>query len=973
MSGQAGLRGYLVQTVICALEALDDDGWTQVTLEPNVASDKVDILWAYGDGRRKAVQVKSSENQIGMPQVEEWAGELAAWREADEYELILIGPCASTVTKAKRVTAGGKSVEVPAPRPLDVKLMLAAAAHLLSRRAGETGNRMGAGKAETVAGALTARLAEGATRGAELTREKLWKLIEEWMAEAPREIENRFVNVPPRNDFFTGREEILERLDGTLKAEGRAAIKQAISGLGGIGKTATATEYAHRYAADYSHVLWTGAESAAALTEGFADIADKLSLAKGQKSEERVEAVKRWLAENPGWLLILDNADAPEVVKPFLPSPLTGAVLLTSRATNFDVLGKCRPVMLEVMTEEEALAFLKGRTEREELSESEEVAAKALAEELGYLPLALEQAAAYIKKNQVSFAKYLEIYRTRRLEILKKSPPLAGDYRLTVETTWTLNFEQVEAASPAAADVLRMSAYCAPEAIPFAVVEKGGAEISAALAEALAEAAVVNEVLSPLTEYSLIGLDGEREEYSVHRLVQAVVRDGMTESERREWIERGVKAVNAAFPDVTDFYQWGVCARLAPHGVALGAAAGGGVESAEVVLLLIRTGYFLKEQGRYADTEPLFERSLAILEKALGAEHPSTAVSLNNLAELYRAQGEYGRATPLSERALAIYEKTYGAEHSSTAASLDNLAALYSSQNEYGKALPLSERALAINEKACGAEHPWTATNLNNLAYLYKAQGEYGKALPLYERSLAIYEKTYGAEHPDTALSLNNLAGLYKAQGEYGRALPLLERALAIREKALGAEHPFTAESLNNLAALYDDQGEYGRALPLSERSLAIREKALGAEHPDTAQSLNNLAGLYKEQGEYGRALPLYERSLAIREKALGAEHPSTAVSLNNLAWLYDAQGDATRAEELHARALAVRIKILGSGHPDTAMSRWGLAATLWTQGRLAEARELHEAALEGLRGALGEEHPHTKMCAAQLAQLPPE
>jgi hypothetical protein len=310
--------------------------------------------------------------------------------------------------------------------------------------------------------------------------------------QASRMAGGKFINVPGRNDFFTGREEVLSKLHATLKAEGRAAIKQAISGLGGIGKTATAIEYAHRHAEEYACVLWTGAESESALTSGFAALAPHLGLPFSEKTDEQVAAVRTWLTQHPGWLLILDNADTPKIVADFLPSRLTGAVLLTSRATNFDAVGNLSPIALDVMAAEEALAFLKERTQRPTLSEAETQAAKALAEELGHLPLALEQAAAFVKKNRVSFGKYLELYGARRLAILKKSEPEAGNYRLTVETTWGLNFEQVEMASPAAADILRMSAFCAPDPIPFAVVEKGAGEISAALSEALAQAAIVN-------------------------------------------------------------------------------------------------------------------------------------------------------------------------------------------------------------------------------------------------------------------------------------------------------------------------------------------------------------------------------------------------------------------------------------------------------------------------------------------------
>jgi tetratricopeptide (TPR) repeat protein len=231
----------------------------------------------------------------------------------------------------------------------------------------------------------------------------------------------RLVNVPARNDFFTGREEILSRLHDALKTEGRAAIKQAISGLGGIGKTATAIEYAHRHREAYSRVLWTNAESESALTAGFAGFAPHLGLPFLEKTDEQAAAVKGWLTQNRDWLLILDNADAPEIVTRFLPSRLTGAVLLTSRATNFDALTLATATELDVLTPDEAAAFFSKRTKRA-LVDAEAVAAGELARELGHLPLALEQAAAYVRKNQTSFVKYLDLYRARRVATLKKSP-----------------------------------------------------------------------------------------------------------------------------------------------------------------------------------------------------------------------------------------------------------------------------------------------------------------------------------------------------------------------------------------------------------------------------------------------------------------------------------------------------------------------------------------------------------------------
>jgi tetratricopeptide (TPR) repeat protein len=291
----------------------------------------------------------------------------------------------------------------------------------------------------------------------------------------------------------------------------------------------------------------------------------------------------------------------------------------------------------------------------------------------------------------------------------------------------------------------------------------------------------------------------------------------------------------------------------------------------------------LRMAALYAPAAWLWRDALYTVEKALGAEHPATSTSLNNLAYLLEAQGEYAAAKPFYERALEISEKALGAEHPSTGTSLNNLAGLLGAQGDYAAARPLYERALAIRERALGAEHPDTGASLNNLAGLFRAQGDYAAAKPLYERALAISEKALGAEHPATGTSLNNLASLLAAQGDHAAAKPLYERALAISEKALGAEHPATGASLNNLAGLLGAQGDYAAAKPLYERALAISEKALGAEHPATGASLNNLAGLLGAQGDYAAAKPLYERALAIRERALGAEHPSTNIIRENL------------------------------------------------------------------------------------------
>jgi CHAT domain-containing protein/tetratricopeptide (TPR) repeat protein len=378
----------------------------------------------------------------------------------------------------------------------------------------------------------------------------------------------------------------------------------------------------------------------------------------------------------------------------------------------------------------------------------------------------------------------------------------------------------------------------------------------------------------------------------------------------------------------------------------------------------------LYSQGRYADAEPLFKRSLAIREKALGPNHPDVATSLNNLAGLYLNQGRYADAEPLFKRSLAISEKALGPDHPDVASSLNSLAVLYDIQGRHADAVPLFKRSLAIREKALGPDHPYVASSLNNLAGLYKNQGRYADAEPLYKRSLAIREKALGPNHPDVATSLNNLAGLYKNQGRYADAELLYKRSLAIREKALGPEHPNVAQSLNDLAGLYDIQGRYAEAEPLYKRSLAVGEKALGPDHPDVAAMLNNLAHVYESQGRYAEAEPLFKRSLGLDEKALGPEHPVVAAMLNNLAHVYESQGRSVEAEPLYKRSLAIQEKALGPDHPDVALSLNNLALLYADQARYADAEPLYKRSLAIREKALDPDHPDVATVLDSLAGL---
>jgi len=662
-------------------------------------------------------------------------------------------------------------------------------------------------------------------------------------------------NVPfARNPYFTGRDTVLQNLHEALSKDSTTALTQgyAISGLGGIGKTQTAVEYTYRYRSEYRFIFWIRAETEVTLQAGFVEIARLLDLPEQDATNplDTVQAVKHWLEREGEWLLIFDNADTPELLTAYYPRKPKGHILLTSRAQLFDTLGIASTVALEKMQPEEALSFLSKRTARAEGDPAEQHAAEHLAAELGYLPLALEQAAAYLAAKQARFQDYLASYRRQRLALLNKAQPKTGDYPASVAKTWALNFQEVEK-EPVAADVLRVSAFLSPEGTPLELLSSGASQLGPVIAGALGspeDPLALNEALEPLTRYSLIRRDVDAQTYSIHRMVQEVVKDQVGVERQAQWAERVVRAVAQSFPEAS-YETWTRCQRYMPHALVCAAQIDHwSMTFSEARDLLLEAGTYLYQRAQYKEVEPLLKSVLALCEQVLGTDHPDTAASLNNLAELYRVQGKYEQAEPLYQRALAIYERVSGQDHPPTAASLNNLALLYSDQGKFELAEPLYQRALAIDEKVYGQDHSEVAADLNNLANLYSGQGKYEQAEFLYQRALAIFEQVLGAEHPNTAQTLNNLAALYRVQGKFEQAEPLYQQALAIREQVLGTDHPDTAQTLNNLALLYADQGKYEQAEPLMKQALAIYESVLGTDHPTTVRVRNNYNNLLQKK-----------------------------------------------------------------------------------------------------------------------------
>jgi transcriptional regulator with XRE-family HTH domain/tetratricopeptide (TPR) repeat protein len=611
----------------------------------------------------------------------------------------------------------------------------------------------------------------------------------------PRDLGPRIPSGPAAH--FVGREPELARLHRLLQGSGRVAVH----GLGGVGKTQLVARYLDQRRAEYPDgAFWLRADQESSILSDLASLAWHMALPERRRPEQdqQIAAVIRWLRAHPRWLLVLDNMEpAARDVLDRLLAGLPGHLLLTSRTPTWDVrlgLGPLPP--------ETSRSLLLQRTGQDDAK-----AAGTVAEALGGLPLALTQAAAYLEVSGRDLASYAELLRTRLIDLMAEARP--DDYPWTVATTWRLSFELLEDECPAAAALLRLCAFLAPDDIPISVLQAGAHELDEDLREVLTDDIGLDRSVGALRRYSLVERQGDR--LSVHRLVQAVVRESLPADRRHAWLVRAIRLLAAVVPDdpSNEAERWLLSARLVAHAQVVDQLTRGDlVEPGPLGRLLDLTGKYLWARGEFGQGRPFFDRALAIREETLGPDHPDTAETLDCFALLLWQRGELAAARPLAERALGIRERVLGPDHVETALSLNNLASLLSRQGELAAARSMHERALAIRERALGPDDLGTANSLNNLGQLLLEMGELAAAGPLLHRALATCEGRLGPEHPHTAVCLHNLGHLLHEQGETAAARPLIERALAIRERVLSPSHYQTARSRELLARMLSERRE---------------------------------------------------------------------------------------------------------------------------------------------------------------------
>ncbi|MBD2447717.1 tetratricopeptide repeat protein [Nostoc sp. FACHB-152] len=708
---------------------------------------------------------------------------------------------------------------------------------------------------------------------------------------------------------FVGREAELQNLHRLLQENQQVAIA-AIAGMGGVGKTELALQYANSHRVTYQGgICWLSAlQDVGVQLVQFAINKLQLNIPEDLDLVGRVQhCLTKWQAGEV--LLVIDNVtNYREEVRCYLESvPSRFKQLITTREKLQQPIVR---LDLDVLTPLAAMQLLKSIVGRERLR-SEPLIARKLCKWLGYLPLGLELVGRYLLGDEeLSLAEMLQDLEKERLknEALDEARS-EMTAKLGVAAAFELSWRRLRENAQCLGCLLSLFAQ-AP--IPWELVE--GITINDEIQD-------WKKARRELLQLHLLQSKGEGI-YQLHPLLREFFQYKLTGLEQPEEFKRSFCGVMVALakkiPEDSTLQQIISLSPTIPHIAEVANNLIQYVSNDDLIWAFISNARFYTSQGLYDQALPWYEKCREITKQCLGDKHPDFATSLNNLAELYRCQGKYSKAEPLYLQALALRRYFLGEEHPDFAISLHNLAYIFLNQGKYSKAEPLFLQALKLMQNSLGEENLCVATCLKNLASLYNFQGRYYKAELLSRQALKLIRNLLGEENLYVATSLNNLALIYTSQKRYNEAEPLYLRALELIQCLLGEEHPNFASSLNNLALVYKSQERYNEAEPLYLRALELTRCMLGEEHPDVASSLNNLAELYFCQTKYSKAEPLYLQALEIWQHSLGSEHTDVALSLGNLAALYFFQRRYSKAEIFYSKALKILERSLGVNHPNT-------------------------------------------------------
>ncbi|KAG8683271.1 hypothetical protein FRC08_014382, partial [Ceratobasidium sp. 394] len=740
-------------------------------------------------------------------------------------------------------------------------------------------------------------------------------------------------------------------------AERRVCV---VHGLGGAGKTQIALKVVERTKNDWADIVYvdaTSRETTIGTLKGFA-VTKKI----GDTHEDAI----RWLELSPQpWLLVFDNADDPDLNLPeFLPEGSHGLALLgQGPGSDCNVGG---------MDGEEAVELLlkKARMQDQVLSVEEVEAANKLAEDLGYLALAIVHAGAYIWCSSISIAKYRKqcLEHTRvALEKYGRMPGNVEKYDKTVYTTWLMSYERLK---PRTQQLLVLMAYLHHDGITEDIFKRAAGNTRRPLvippsndetatrdyvrdylelfldADGHWDSNVFSTLVDELLLYSLIDYDRVNEAYTLHVLVQDWAST-TAHHPKLVALKHTLHLVALSVDESRD-----VSARTFRRGLSLHVSRLLNKPSAVNVNDATYFAMVYDENGRWNEAEALQAQVFDATKQALGEDHLDTLKSANSLAWTYWNQGRWDEAEALQVQTLTVTKQTLGEHHPQTLATMNSLAGTYLNQGRWNEAEGLLVQALEVYVPA---ESPHTLLGMSNLAVAYVRQGRWDEAEAVQVQVADVMKQTLGERHPDTLMSMSNLAISYWRRGRYDKAEALQVQVVDARAHILGELHPDTLLSMSHLAATYSSQGRWDEAEALQVQTVDAMEQTIGERHPYTLATVQGLVGTYLGQGRWEVAGALLPHLIDAGKQVLGERHPDTLNSMNNLAAVYSGQGRWDEAETLLVQVVDASKQALGERHPDTLSSMSNLVATYSRQGRWDDAEALQVQVMDAMKETIGE------------------
>ena len=679
-------------------------------------------------------------------------------------------------------------------------------------------------------------------------------------------------DVPPRNPGFTGREELLAAVRAALMSGDRAGV-QALHGMGGVGKTQLAAEYAHRFADGYDLVWWISAEREALIGDQFAALAEALECAAPGAGLAAVQrAVRARLRERDRWLLVFDNAEDPAGVMPWLPGG-TGHVLITSRVRRWTDIAT--PVEVDVLAREESVAMLRGRVAGLPAADADRVAAA-----LGDLPLAIAQASAFMIDTAVLASEYLTMLGTRAGQLMALGLP--SSYPRSLAAVTQVGFDWLLAEEPDAARLAEVCAFLSPEPVPLEWLTRAAARVPGFLSAAMTDPVVSRMVLARLGASALVRVDPDG--VRMHRLIQAILRDCLPEGRVGSAKAAAEAIVTGDWPgDEKAPLNWPRWAQLLPHLLVLDPAAIA-IAAAGHRDLACGAARYLLWRGDYRNGHQLASSLYRQRHEQFGPDDPRTLAAAHVAAIALREMGRYEEARRMDQETLARRRLALGDDHPDTLRSASSLTWELYHLGDPQAARGLNQDTLARRRRLLGDDHYDTLCSANSLAVDLIELGDLDAALILTEDTLTRRRRVLGEDHPDTLWSAGNLAWVLRELGDPVAARELDEDTLARRRRVLGDDHPDTLISLSGLAAdlgmLNDHHAAQGKHLHL----LNFKTTVLGENHPRILTSASYYASELRELGDYRKARNLDEVILAQRRRILGDDHPDTTAASANLA-----------------------------------------------------------------------------------------